>query len=345
MGGLALKNTFTRRYERHEFETVSQELVDILSKTFERAEIPMYFSSKESFGDIDIIVSMRVINGEPLRMDDYINETFKPNEIFHNGNAWSFDYKEIQVDLITCSPQDFDSNRHYLAYNDLGNFIGRITQKLGLKYGQEGLWYNHYFKDQKIGKVMISKDYPKIFEFLGFDYNRWLEGFDTLEDVFEYVIANEHFDSEMFELQHLNKINRERNAKRKSYMSFLEYIAANHSDRTYEFPDKKVSIDRANRFFPEARMTEKMRELEYLHCKKLYIKSKFSGGVIMSRYGLQGKELGKALNGFKEWVYTYYVQGEDVDTTMSADYDDFILNTSTDRIYEIFEEYYKKALV
>lgn len=331
MGGHALKNTYTRRYSKQEFETVSQELIDILLKTFKRAEIPMYFSSKESFGDIDIIVSME---GNPVaNLNEYINETFKPNEIFHNGNAYSFDYKEVQVDFITCSAEDFDSNRHYLAYNDLGNFIGRITQKLGLKYGQEGLWYNHYFKDQKLGKVMISKDYPKIFEFLGFDYERWLEGFETLEDVFEYVIANEHFDAEMFELQHLNKINRERNAKRKPYMSFLDYIHENHSDRTYEFPDKKVSIDKANRFFPDARMTERMRELEYLHCKKLYIKSKFSGGVVMSRYGLQGKELGRALNGFKEWI------------GKRCDYDEFLLETSTDKIYEQFEKYYREELV
>jgi len=78
MGGKALKgeNTFTRRYSKQEFETVSQELVDILLKTFKRAEIPMYFSTKESFGDIDIIVSME---GTPVaNLKEYINETFKP---------------------------------------------------------------------------------------------------------------------------------------------------------------------------------------------------------------------------------------------------------------------------
>ena len=334
MGGHALKNTFTRRYTRSEFDSVSKELINALLKTFEKAEVPLFFSSKESFGDIDILVSMDN-NKLNVDMSDYINKTFIPNEIFHNGNAWSFDYKEVQVDIITCSGEDFDSNRHYLAFNDLGNFIGRITQKLGLKYGQEGLWCNHYFKEQKIGKIMISKDYPKIFEFLGFDYNRWLEGFETLEDVFEYVINNEQFDAEMFELQHLNKINRERNAKRKSYMSFLEYISENHSDRTYTFPEKKVSIDRANRFFPEARMIEAMRKLEYLHCQKLYIKSKFSGGVIMSRYGIQGKALGKALSGFKEYIVNFE----------NKSFDEFVLESITDDIYDKFEIYYKEVLV
>src|SRR5690606_37972742 len=164
MGGLALKNTFTRRYQRDEFEKLSNELLTILRKSFDRVELPLFYSKKESFGDIDIIISIDKSNPVFGNMRSYITDTFIPNEIFHNGNAWSFDYKEIQVDFITCEPEHFDSNYHYLAFNDLGNFIGRIAQRLGLKYGQEGLWYNHFYKDQKIGRIMISKDYPKIFE-------------------------------------------------------------------------------------------------------------------------------------------------------------------------------------
>lgn len=65
----------------------------------------------------------------------------------------------------------------YLSYNDLGNFIGRIAHGLGLKYGQEGLWYEHMFKNMNVGAVMISQNYPKIYEFLGLDFKRWEEGF------------------------------------------------------------------------------------------------------------------------------------------------------------------------
>jgi len=324
MGGLALKSAYTRRYERDEFETLWKEMQGILSETFYRFDIPLFYSKKESFGDIDIIISLEGFKGD---MYGYIRDTFKPSEIFKNGNAYSFDYKEIQVDFILVEPEHFDSNYHYLAFNDLGNFIGRITQRLGLKYGQEGLWYNHYFKDQKIGKVMISKDYPKIFEFLGFDYKRWEEGFESLEDIFEYVVQNEHFDAESFQLHNLNKINRDRNAKRKSYMSFLEYIAEHHSEKTYEFEDKKVSVARANRFFPEARMTEHMRELDYLETRKLYINSKFGGGEIVRRYGLKGKAVGQALEGFKRYI--------------GHDYESKIIALDTEAIYNKFEEFYK----
>lgn len=301
-------------------------MLEILRETFDRAEIPLFYHNKESFGDIDIILSMTNAK-RSVDMRDYIIETFEPNEIFHNGNCWSFDYKEIQVDLITCGGDNFDSNYHYLAYNDLGNMMGRIAQRMGVKYGQEGMWYNHFYKDQKIGKVMISQNHEKIFEFLGFDYKVWQKGFDTLEEIFDYVSTSPYFNAEMFELKHLNKINRERNAKRKSYMSFLEYIREHHSDKEFQFEDKSVYVARANKFFPEARMTEEIRRLEYLEARKLYIKSKFGGGEVMRRYGIKGKVLGDALKGFKAYI------GE-------VHYDDFILRMPTEEIYKSFERFY-----
>ena len=88
--------------------------------------MPLFYSSKESFGDIDIIV----VENVNINVHDYITQTFKPNEIFHNGNCWSFDYKEVQVDFITVKSEHFDSNYHYLAFNDLGNFIGALAHSI-----------------------------------------------------------------------------------------------------------------------------------------------------------------------------------------------------------------------
>jgi hypothetical protein len=127
MGGLALKgeNTKTRRYERAEFDVITIELLDILSKDFEKAMMPLFYNNKKSFGDADILVSTEGFN---KNMREYIIETFNPTEIYHNDNCYSFDYKELQVDLITTNAEDYESNWNYLSYNDLGNFIGRIAQ-------------------------------------------------------------------------------------------------------------------------------------------------------------------------------------------------------------------------
>jgi hypothetical protein len=329
MGGLALKNTFTRRYQREEYDALEQEVFAIVRKTFKRCDTPRFFASKESFGDMDLIVSMEgheaVSDGKYGFVRTYIEETFKPNEIFHNGHCYSFDYKELQIDFMVVPPEDYDSNYHYLAFNDLGNFIGRIAQSMGLKYGQEGLWYNHFQNDQKVGKIMISKDYPKIFEFLGLSYEKWVEGFDSLEEIFEYIIQSPNFGSELYQMSNLNKINRERNLKRKSYMGFLDYIAENHPNVFGPEYDKAKVLKDASTYFDCDVFTE-IKRFEYEHAESAYAKSKFNGGMVMRKYDLKGKELGIAMDNFKEVV-----------ERQQGDYKQFIINSSMDRIYCLFD--------
>lgn len=336
MGGLALKNTPTRRYERAEFDVISVELIEILQRDFKKVSMPLFYKNKKSFGDADILVA----NTMGYNMRDYITEVFKPNEIFHNGNCYSFDYKELQVDIISVpTKEEFDTNKMYLSYNDLGNFIGRIAQGFGLKYGQEGLWYEHYFKNMNIGRIPVSKDYKNIFKFLGLSYERWEQGFDELEDIFEYIATCKYFNWEMFQLKNLNKINRERNLKRKSYMSFLEWMDKNVADANhlYQF-DKEQDVynDMIADAFPESNLMMEIRKLEYEYCKALYIKSKFNGGEVMRKYGFQGKELGDTLTGFKQHVQN---------SIFGDDYEEFMLRENKETIYMLFDKYLDKIKI
>ena len=94
MGGRALKSTYTRRYEKKEYLKLTSEVLRKIRRFFYRAEIPRYYHTKESFGDMDVLVSMKDYNGD---IREFITTQFKPNEIYHNGNCWSFDYKEFQI--------------------------------------------------------------------------------------------------------------------------------------------------------------------------------------------------------------------------------------------------------
>ena len=328
MGGNALKIAKTRRYDRAEFDVISVELMDTLKKSFARVAMPLFYKNKLSFGDADIMVSTEGLN---FGLREYIVETFAPIEIHHNGNCWSFDYKELQVDLITIAPEHFDSNYNYLSYNDIGNYIGKIAHGFGFKYGQEGLVYDHYFKGSNIGRVLVSKDYDKIYEFLGLDYNRWREGFNELEDIFTFIGESKFFNWEYLQLENNNRINRERDAKRKSYQSFLSWIDENVKDDNHRFPfskDKAEYVDAANKFFPEAGLELEIRRLEYEHCRNLYIKGKFNGGDVMRKYGLKGKELGDAMSGFKNIIGKIFPE---------ETYEDYIINSSVAEIYSDFD--------
>lgn len=293
--------------------------------------MPLYYRKKESFGDADILV----VGRNDYSMRDYIIDTFKPVEIFHNGNCWSFDYKELQIDIITSSEEHFDSNFNYLCYNDLGNFIGRIAQGFGMKYGQEGLWLEYQFREQNIGTIPLSKDMKAILEFLDLSYDKFAAGFDTLEEIFEFIADSMYFNWKKFQLDELNKINRDRNKKRKSYMSFLEWVADNVADDKHEhyfYEDKTKYFQKIDNAFPDADLITEIRRLEYEHTRDLYIKAKFNGGMVMRKYGLEGKELGQAITGFKECISSYPEHGG---------YENFILNATSIEIFNWFDYYLK----
>jgi len=205
--------------------------------------------------------------------------------------------------------------------------------KYSLKYGQQGLFIRIWSGKNYSTKndVIVSKDYPKIFGFLGLDYDKWVEGFDTLEDIFEYVMTSSLFNPEMFQLKHLNKINRERNLKRTPYMSFLEFIKnkAPHP----EYNKNQVALAKENVIgmiregFPEANIDLHLAEINYKHARKELVKTKFNGGILIEKYGLEGKEIGESIKMFKEVINTDYFMG----------FDDFIINRSIDKIYQTFE--------
>jgi len=204
-----------------------------------------------------------------------------------------------------------------------------------MKYGQEGLFLDLYHKDAKLGRVILSKNYNKIFEFLGLSYERYQEGFDELEDIFKYISESKFFNWKMFQLDQLNKINRDRNLKRKSYMSFLEWMDANVGDEKHEkkIDFKIFGFKYINDFFPESNLMLELKRLEYEYCKSLYIKAKFNGGEVMRRYGLQGKELGDAMTGFKDIIGKIF---------KDETYEDYIIENTPEHIYSDFEVYLKK---
>ena len=216
--------------------------------------------------------------------------------------------------------------------------------KYTLKYGQNGLflrvWSGKNFTNKD--DIIVSKDYPKIFAYLGLDYNRWVKGFDTLEEIFEYVMTSSLFNPQMFQLKELNKVNRERNLKRASYMAFLEFIKNKGAHPEYNKNVVKLAkenvIDMIREHFPEANIDLHLAEIAYKHARKNLIKQKFSGGILVEKYGLKGKEIGEAIARFKEHVIEKKVLLNKFDDIDYHTFDEFILQMPYKVIYLIFEE-------
>lgn len=334
MGGNALKNIVTKRYEREEYFELFQEIKGIYFRYYSDELDVLYFDrifnllpsykNKETFGDMDILLDRKYCD----KNIDVIKHLFKPNEIYNNGDVVSFDYKEFQIDFIYMSNENYNTALAYYSYNDLGNLMGRIANKIGVRYGHDGLKMLYYSEDKNkvLFEFNLSKDMRTIFSFLGFNYDRFLEGFNDITDIFNYVIDSEFFSKEIFAYENLNHENRTRNKKRKVYGEFLEYIQELRTD-DYKYPEyKNYFLGRIDEFFPYVKIYVRIAEAKKKEEVNKKIKEKFNGGIVREITGLEGEELGKFIKKFKDFCF---------------DFDQYILNTDVETINMNIHDYWE----
>lgn len=236
MGGNALKSTV--RLLAHDYYVVASLVESKLKLMFSEVSVIPSYANKESFGDLDILVN---IHGVETKWVDLVRTHFKPDQLIKNGNVVSFsfpvDYKVFQVDLIASSAELFKTSLFYFSYNDFGNLLGRLSHKLGLKFGHTGLHY--VVRDSKVQgtqEILITRDPSQILAILGLSYERYSLGFKTLDEIFNYVSSSKFFNPDIYLLDNLNHGSRIRDRKRETYRKFLEWCA-NTKLNHYEFPD------------------------------------------------------------------------------------------------------------
>lgn len=326
MGGKALNRygVHTERKSTEEFLRIGKEIQDRLAidMSKETAIIGCY-RTKADHGDLDLLI--KEVPNSILNWSTYIQLVFKPQAIYNNGGVYSFDYQNFQIDFIPIVESKWEIAKIYFGNDPLGNCVGKTFHKFGLSYGWEGLFYKfRNFNGKNSKNVLLTTDPRKIFEFGGYDYDRYLLGFETLEDIFKFIIAGKYFDAEIFQMENLKSIDRKRNRKRGSYHLFLNYLKDNDINTKYAFnEDKEYYLQFINVFFPESNLLEQLKILKEIDAKNQTIAYKFNGDIVMQWFpNLKGKELGAVMGNFK--------------THIGINYNEFILNSTIDEIREKF---------
>jgi hypothetical protein len=304
MGGNAMKHVGVTRKTTTEYFAIVGDVLSKLHDAFPTclANPIEAYSSKESFGDADILIES---DNLPPNWIDIIRAVFKPQDLLNN-DVVSFDYRGMQIDLIKAPRIDFFFAQVYFAFNDLGNLMGRIAHKMGFKYGHNGLWKILRDGTHAYAEVLVSRDVSAVFKFLGYDFSRHIKGFETLEDVFEYAASSPYFHRQIFKLDNRNHISRIRDIKRPTYTAFLKWIEDKPELDKYKwsaYVQDKVSVKREEEknywllcatnpaIFPG--FAEQLT-LEYAkHKQQKVIKTKWNGFIIGSISGFVGKELGQ----------------------------------------------------
>ncbi|MFW6009497.1 MAG: hypothetical protein ACOCP8_09565 [archaeon] len=304
MGGKALKNIKTERKNTKDFFRIGGEIQKIVK---DKLDVDSYivkaYHNKETHGDLDLLLN---IGDKNINLKEWIEETFKPNDIFNN-NVISFDYDNFQIDFISLNENNFQVAKDFFDYSPQGNLVGKIAHKFGLKWGFNGLIYPYRNSNGNISNnFSISKDTEKVFKFLDIDYDKFKQGFDNEEEIFEWIISSKYFDHENFKMENLNHIDRKRNNKRADYQRFLKYLEDNKNNKKYNFKPKKEYLNDIYNFFPESDLMNKIKESEKINKENLEISNKFNGNLIMEKYpNLKGKELGNKIfnfkNSFENW--------------------------------------------
>ena len=340
MGGKALNKygIITERKNTEEFQRIGIEIQKHFDFDFEfkiETTIVKCYHTKPDHGDLDLLIKINdEFNNAGINMREYISKTFNPQAIHNNGGVYSFDYQNFQIDFIPVKELKWKTAKTYYSYDPLGNIMGKTFHKFGLSYGWDGLFYKfRNFNGRNSQNILMSNDARRIFKFGGYDYERYLQGFETLEDILMFTINSKYFDTQIFQMDNLKSIDKKRNRKRGSYHVFLKYLKDNNVNIIYPFDKNKDNyLNWIDEYFPEAKLMEKLSELQRIDTQNKIMSQKFNGDIVMSWLPkLQGKELGHAMNKFKNSF-------EEND----EDYMEFILNASYSTIQETFMNIYNE---
>lgn len=308
MGGNALKETHTRRYDKAEFfQLWENKIKPALKALFPEArfQLTTAYGAKETFGDMDIMIDGDAI---PHDWQQQVEDAFQPHETFvnspesenRNWEPFSFDVDEFQIDMIPLKGECYDFACKYYSYNDLGNLIGGIFRKMNVKMGQQGLVFpmrKNGFKTSS--NVVITLDFDEALRLGGYDPERFHKGFETMEECFEYATSSRFFNPEIYLLENRNHKGRIRDRKRANYRGFLDYCEKNKSTiNHYQFPDTPsvwlgYFLNNTEGF--RDRLEADLALFEY----EKEARSKFNGHLVMEETGLEGELLGEFFEFFR----------------------------------------------
>lgn len=300
MGGNALKNCTTRRYDAREYFPLEAEVLNRLRSDFpgRRIDAIKAYAGKQTFGDMDVLFQSDQLHQNLI---DYLTATFSSKEIVQNGSVYSFEHREFQIDLILTPEKHFQTSLNYFSFNDLGNLLGRVSHAMGLKLGHNGLCYAFRDGTYMFAEIEIEHDWKVILPTLGYSYERWAKGFNGLQEIFEYVISSPFFNREIYLLHNRNHTSRVRDAKRKTYMEFLQWLQDAPEDTFPAFPRKEDKAEWLPYLFDQLPGFKEQYDVTLANLERSVLANqRFNGELVASITGLTDKNLGALMRKIRE---------------------------------------------
>jgi hypothetical protein len=301
MGGKAIKNTPVRRFARAEYLELEASVLAQLRQDFagRRVEAIQAYRAKPDFGDMDVLLESDNLT---LDIPQYLRDTFGAKEVAPNGSVISFEHKEFQVDLILTPERHFQTSYNYFAWNDLGNLLGRVVHAHGrAKLGHQGLTFPFKNGDYMFEELEVERDWSVILPAFGFDYERWKQGFETTEDIFRFVVSSPYFNRDIYLLHNRNYKSRVRDAKRKTYSDFLEWLEVQPEGSLPAFPYPEDRYEMLPRLFDAVPgFKEKYEAVRQRFDDHVRFQERFNGEYVGKLTGRTDAALGRLMKHLRE---------------------------------------------
>lgn len=264
-----------------------------------KCHIAPFIRDKADHGDIDIIIVDKNKATTPVFGVDGVTAMGLPAYIkarygyepHINDGVISFPLNGIQIDLTILNPSESHSYISYSSWGDLGNIMGRIYHKLGVHYGHKGLalWIREDMfrgigtweeSSHIVSKTVFETEMESILKLGGFDEKKWLAGFDTEEDAFQFIANSRYFNADIFKIENLNHQNRTRNRKRGMYMRFIEWIEkTSPPNRINTYPPKRETLVALEDIYPY--ISDAITKARNGYEKSIIFRSRFNGTAIL----------------------------------------------------------------
>jgi hypothetical protein len=272
------------RITTNEMNLVYGEIKSIFNNRIRRLNITKPLPAKLDHGDIDIVVQ----NEENVNIQEYIHNLLNDYiiEIVNNGPILhvlfksNYIQKNVHVDFITASQEEYDPTLMYLAYNDFSGILGVIARKLNYNYGSTGIYKIYKDKYNQNHYILLTRNLYDGLGMLG--YGNVLSKYDdikTIDDVVAFLSASPLFDSGYLTSQDLNRGDRKRmRAGRATAREIKEKLVSLNKKR-----DITTSDDYYLKTFYSYIWVEYQKEVKKID-DYVHIKPKYNGGWILSKF-------------------------------------------------------------
>lgn len=271
-------------------------------KVLAMPEVP----GKADYGDIDLIVVQNDRNNASTKeLGDAIGA--RRSALFGPTTSYAvpLDPKQdtyVQLDVHRCPEEFFEWECFMKSYGDMWQIIGLLQRNIGLTATDKGLhvrvleWEG---ANREKSKLYLTHDVSAIMKFLGLDEEAYARGFDSVEEIFQWICAGRFFTRELLDQRRENSNDRARHRKRPMFRRFLEEWVPANPDAGLNKPvwTREQVMEEALKTFGKREEYRAMVEEKIAKDKEDALWAK-----IKALLPLENEQLGEAMRGLRRFL-------------------------------------------